>query len=370
LKSTSGKLAFVNGILFGFTFFAITIYWIQVFGYVAWFLLALVLSLWMGVFAAVTRWIIHNFGSTGQALMTPLLWSIVEYGRSLGPWGFGWANLGSTVDNAFIASIASFVGETGLSYVIVLVNVLLFILSYDLYKEIIAEKNTRSNVNISKNIPRISMIAVSMLVLLLFSVSASVSASFSKSRTPESISVSLIQPNIPQYVKINSANNDTVKKTYKEMTLKALACPDKDVPDMIIWPESVIVEYANNDQEFYNGIADVITDKGASFLYGALSYNGADNIYNNAVFVGPSGKPQTYQKIHLVPFGEYVPARKLVESVNNMAGLVADKTAGSNYRVFNIRREYERKYKQDKDCLLYTSPSPRDRTRSRMPSSA
>ena len=37
---------------------------------------------------------------------------------------------------------------------------------------------------------------------------------------------------------------------------------------------------------------------------------------------------------------------------------------------FSLRAEEELNLSQAKSCLLYTSPSPRDRTRSRMPSSA
>jgi apolipoprotein N-acyltransferase len=375
LKHGSGKAAFFNGVIFGFTFFLITIYWIQVFGYVAWFLLALVLSLWTGIFAVGTHWFILNFSSPGQVFMIPLLWSIVEYGRSVGRWGFGWANLGSTVANNHVASIASFAGEIGLSYVIVLVNVLFFILAGGLCSEIIVKKSARSNANFSrntpKNIPRISIAVISILVLLSVSVFASfsedksVSASseipynkaFNKTRDgildadtrSKTISVSMIQPNIPQYVKLNSANNDAIKKIYKEMTLKALAQSKEDPPDVIIWPESVIVEYANCDQEFYKGITDTIVGSGASFLYGTLSHGGTDTIFNNAVFTDINKKTLVYHKIHLVPFGEYVPARNLVESINDMAGLVADKTAGSSYNVFDFQSKHAINFEQGRN---------------------
>jgi apolipoprotein N-acyltransferase len=366
LKNSSGKSAFINGIICGFTFFLITIYWIQVFGYVAWFLLALALSLWTGIFAAGTRWLILNCSSLGQVFMIPLLWSIVEYSRSAGPWGFGWANLGSTVANNHIASIASFAGEIGLSYVIALVNVLFFILADSLLNEIIAKKYARPNANIpgnsTKNIPRISIAAISILVLLFISAFASCSENKTVSANSEklhgktrneylddntgskTISVSMIQPNIPQYVKLNSANNSAIKKIYKEMTLKAITQSKEDAPDMIVWPESVILEYANNDQDYYKGITDTIADHGASFLYGTLTRVGTDTIFNNAVFIDANKKTQVYHKIHLVPFGEYVPARKLVESVNSMAKLVVDKTAGSSYSVFDFQSKHALKH--------------------------
>ena len=75
---------------------------------------------------------------------------------------------------------------------------------------------------------------------------------------------------------------------------------------------------------------------------------------------------------------KFVTQRKEKDQVQILSGVFKGKTTGTpiSMIIFNEdtkSRDYESikdKFRPGHACLLYTSPSPRDRTRSRMPSSA
>ncbi len=71
---------------------------------------------------------------------------------------------------------------------------------------------------------------------------------------------------------------------------------------------------------------------------GGLNHVNGD-IYNSAFYINAQGVCQEYRKIHLVPFGEYMPMRSVVERLNDMAKLVRDIKPGSSYKVFNTPKD-------------------------------
>lgn len=318
LKRSDLKVASLTGFIFGMTFFALVLYWILVFGILAWMALSLLLSLWMILFAAGSWAIMRYYRGAGQLMLIPSLWAICEYGRSLGSWGFAWAYIGSTVDNTDLLQIASYVGESGLGFIIVLFNLLLF--------QILDKSVSARRLHFSfKDIP-----ALAVIILLL------VVAGFTLSRSPDrsgrdSIKMAIIQPNIGQNMKADIANNDDIKSRYLSMTKEALRLK----PDLIIWPESAFISYISDEEVYLNRIEKLLISERTSLVLGGLDKI-KENVHNGAFYIDHKGARHVYYKMHLVPFGEYMPMRGLVEKLNNMATMVRDLTPGNNPSVFKL----------------------------------
>ncbi|MCL6471472.1 MAG: apolipoprotein N-acyltransferase [Firmicutes bacterium] len=315
------KDSLILGAVFGAVFFSTSLYWIQIFGYIAWISLSLVLSVWMVLFALGARAVMEKFTSTAQLVLIPALWATCELGRSVGPWGFAWGYIGSTVDNIYILKIASYFGELGVGFLIVLVNILLF---YIVAGGMEDEKRRTIAVGL-----------VLLVLLLLVPVIDMLKDDPVKKTASQKIKVAIIQPNIAQNLKADLSNNDEIKAIYFRMTKKAV----KSKPDLIVWPESVFASMINGEQEYLSKITDLTSSTKTELIFGGISMDAQGKTYNNAIYVDRQGKYRSYQKIHLVPFGEYVPFRPLVERINSLARFVEDRTPGKTYWVFNMAKD-------------------------------
>lgn len=324
LRNVNLKHVPLLGLVFGFTFFSVVLYWIQVFGYIAWISLSVFLSVWPVLFAVGFWLVIRNYGITAQLILVPSLWALSEYARSLGPFGFAWANIGSTVDNIYLLKFAWYTGELGLGFVIVMVNVILF--------QLFTGKGLRQ---------RAILIAKSTLVLvafvLLWPLLSWVGYSPPADNNPETINMAVIQPNIAQRLKASTANSEEIKTRYLKMTKLALGLR----PNLIVWPESVFVSYIEHEKPFLTDIHKLLLPSRTALILGSHDEVDGD-VYNSASYIDYPRKRRVYHKIHLVPFGEYVPARRLVERVNSMAALVTNLKPGSDHKVFDIDKHTRR----------------------------
>lgn len=320
IKGGRLKDSLISGAIFGAVFFSVLLYWIQIFGYIAWLSLSLVLSIWMILFALGTRLVMENYTPTAQLVLVPALWATCELGRSLGPWGFAWGYIGLNVDNIYILRIASYFGELGIGFLIVLVNLLLFYIAADI-----------------ENGKRRAIVFGLVLLILLLSVPVIdvLKNDLTKKTAREELKVAIIQPNIAQSLKADLSNNEKIKAIYLSMTKQAI----KFKPDLIVWPESVFASMVNEEQEYLSKITDMISSTNAELIFGGISMDVQGKTYNNAIYIDGQGKYWSYQKIHLVPFGEYMPFRPFVEMINSMAKFVEDRTPGKEYRVFNMAKD-------------------------------
>ncbi len=128
IRGESPAGAFRLGLLTGFLWFAVTLFWVTLFGLPAWLLLSAILSLYVGGFAGLFRWLSLRFPGR-DVLLIPLMWTVVEVARSSGPLGFPWALLGVTQHAALpVLQLAAIGGVHLISLVIVFGNALLFLL--------------------------------------------------------------------------------------------------------------------------------------------------------------------------------------------------------------------------------------------------
>jgi len=134
-----------------------------------------------------------------------------------------------------------------------------------------------------------------------------------QSRQQKTLKVGLAQGNINQAIKWNESVQRETLKIYERLSLKL----GEEKPDLIIWPETAAPFFFQDAREYQPMILDVPVKTSAYLLFGSPSYkilNRKVHHYNSAYLSGPDGKiVGRYDKIHLVPFGEYVPLGEVLK---------------------------------------------------------
>jgi apolipoprotein N-acyltransferase len=142
----------------------------------------------------------------------------------------------------------------------------------------------------------------------------------------------LVQGNIRQDVKWETHYQEETIKTYANLTLQA----KYQRPNLIIWPETAAPFFFQTPSTFQNRVFEISQQMGAPLLLGAPAFDrqGAKNIYFNSAFlISPEKKIiGRYDKIHLVPFGEYAPLSGILGFTQDIIGAIGDFTAGSGIR--------------------------------------
>jgi len=296
--------AFILGFLTGLISFLGILYWIVVavhtYGNIplipsVLILLLLVgyLSLFIGAFTFLNRFIQIRL-ELQTILLAPLLWASLEYLRSFLLTGFPWASLGySQYMNLPFIQMADITGVYGLSFVILLVNASLYIVLLQW----------------SKRTFPLREVSITILLLLGFLVYGYLRMGAVDRHTIQNppLKIGLVQGNIDQSIKWDESFQKETMKIYERLSLKVA---DKK-PDLIVWPETATPFFFQDAKEFQPIVLDIPKKTNAFLLFGTPSYKierGKVHHYNSALLVSPTGKLMgKYDKIHLVPYGEYVP---------------------------------------------------------------
>lgn len=151
--------------------------------------------------------------------------------------------------------------------------------------------------------------------------------------SPRTVHVSLVQGNVSLEAKHSQFMYLSNLSRYKD-----LSRADSHRSDLIIWPETVMMEFINARTEWAEQDPRVPWfARGATLLFGALTYDTGNRYFNSAVAVLGNGKilPPSHKQI-LMPFGEYTPMGELLPWLQEINSTAGDFTPGDHIEIFQL----------------------------------
>jgi len=150
------------------------------------------------------------------------------------------------------------------------------------------------------------------------------------------LKIGLVQGNIDQSIKWDKSFQIETLKIYEKLSSKVA----EEKPDLIVWPETATPFFFQDAKEYQPLVLDIPKKTNAFLLFGTPTYKiqkGKVNHYNSAYLVSPSGEPVgKYDKIHLVPFGEYVPMQDLLFFIGSLGEGIGDFKSGKETFNFSL----------------------------------
>ena len=323
--------AFFTGYITGVLFFASALYWVSYVAIIGEIVLALYLALYFGLFALGADILLMQFPRPRirYAFLVSALWVGLEYARSCLLTGFGWALLGHTQwENLPIIQIADMTGAYGVSFLVVFTNALL------------ASKIKKK---IKGMVPEPRYLA--LLVIMLVVVSIYGYFRLDEKFRGNALKVSVVQGNIPQARKWDEKYADEILRQYVSLTKEAA----KDKPNLIIWPETSVPGFLETDRKIFDAVSGLAKEVNTYLLVGTPSEATPERgpYFNSAVLFSNEGTViKRYDKMHLVPFGEYVPfGDNIFSFVKTRYDMGEDYSRGREYTIFEVPLDKERKAK-------------------------
>jgi apolipoprotein N-acyltransferase len=336
VEGKSGREAFLLGAFAGVIAYIGLIYWVVVavhrYGNIPLplaipilFLLAIYLSLFWGAFTFLIS-SINAKSEWGMLFVFPVLWVGLEYVRSFLLSGFPWVLVGYTqYSNTLFIQIADITGVYGVSFLIILINTLL-------YLWLVPKEDGRKKGKKHK-----ALLIPSLCILSIVALTYSYGhwRVHYPLKSEKGITVGVAQGNIPQDIKWDTAFKKRTMTIYDNLSLRLA----EQSPGLIVWPETAFPDYFPSGTEIDAAVMTIPQETGAYLLFGSLTEKVKGKrraVYNSAYLISPQRQIiGQYDKIHLVPFGEYVPLSTHFPAFNTLAG-VGNITAGKETVIFQL----------------------------------
>ena len=265
--------------------------------------------------------------STNNLLLAFVLasaWATQEWLRGWVFSGWGWNGLGVALHaNWPLIQIAEFTGLAGLSFMVAFANVI----ALTTVRRLIFEARTHA----MRPHFDLTLTMAAIVGVLTFGVHA-----VQVSPPTKPLRVAAVQSNIPQNQKFDPQFTRKIFDQFKR--LSEIALQSNPPPDLLIWPESSMPGPVLEDRESYQFVMSLSESTKSDLLLGTIDEE-EGHAYNAALLVSEGGEQvQLYRKLHLVPFGEYVPGRHRVPLLARIVGdqVPGDFAAGKDHTVFRL----------------------------------
>jgi len=344
-KSPSYRRTALGGFISGAVFFVPGLFWLTSTTVLGWAALALYCAAYVAVFAVLARY-------TSNVLALAAGWTLLEFVRgAIAFTGFPWLLLShSQYSFTFFTQILDVVGSYGLSAILVALNALL-------WKGAIGGRRK------------------SLLVAAGVFVGVCVYGYARMATLPmkRGLRTALVQASVPQELKEALASTYDPTGGLSRYLDTSEKIPEDQKIDLLVWPETVVLspytlnvdpailkESLAKDARFaQESLAAIARKHTAYFLAGSTSflpasygyisdYELASTIpdgnwrrrYNSAYLLDPTGRyVDRYDKMHLVPFGEYIPLRYIFPFFARLVPFDASLTPGERQTLFSMNRD-------------------------------
>lgn len=252
--------------------------------------------------------------SISPLVSLPFFWVALEYARAHLLSGFPWASLGYTQYRTLpLIQIADIAGVYGVSFLIMLVNIFL----YQLWRWVRGKNGATFPY-------QATAAAVCLLLLTLFYGFISLN----QDDAGKEIKVALAQGNIPQDIKWNPSYQEETVAIYERLSRQIAGRGTA----LVVWPESSLPFFFQKETAYSARISSLAKELNANLIVSspALEYDaGKERLLNSAYLVAADGATLgRSDKVHLVPFGEYVPLATFLPFVKKMVQGIGDFSPG------------------------------------------
>ncbi len=305
--------AFLFGYLFGLGYFGYGVNWLHIsinlFGGInlpgAWMitlLLVLYLSIFPALFSLIVSVLIYKKKvSFLDCLYVPAVWVLLEWSRGWILTGFPWLNLGYSQTDSILSGLAPVMGVYGIGFIMVMTSISILLLC----------QGKRS----------IKVLAGALIISVGFISWASKNRDWTEDGG-RTLSVALIQGAIPQEIKWSPDMRQPTKDLYRDFAMQHLDA------DLIVWPEAAIPAYYHQELPYLDELHRQVRENQTQLITGMPVYDrDSDRFFNGVVYLNET--TSFYFKQHLVPFGEYLPLKFLLQPLVNRFNIpIADFSPG------------------------------------------
>ena len=336
IKDAQPAASFRMGFLAGLVHYTTLLYWVagvaHHYGQLPGALCALILMLlvfYLSLYPAFFAMVIGKLRARSIPYYAtgPFIWSALEYVRSFLLSGFPWENLGhSQYNRLHLIQVSDILGVYGLSALIMAVNAVLF--------------ETWDNISRNRGFAWKSTLSVVLVTACFLTYGTWRIGEIDRAvEAAPKRTIALVQGNIDQYKKwLPSFQHETLQR-YGSLSADAL----KSAPDLMIWPETALPFYFLYDRNLTRETLEIVRTCGVHFVLGSPSFRKMGEeirYYNSAYLVDPHGRVLgKYDKVHLVPYGEYVPLKRYFPFLGKMVEAVGDFDSGRKGQVLLWGRE-------------------------------
>jgi apolipoprotein N-acyltransferase len=302
------------GAAFGLAFYGTTLYWILRFGELAWTALVLLAAASAALFGVLAPAVRRDGHPMRNALGLAALWTAIDWVRAAWPLGgFSWGALGvSQVDNRVTLRIASIAGVWGVTFLVVAASALL--------TEAVAGGGGAGR--------RWGRAALAVALAM-----APAAIAFPVASGPP-VDIGTVQVDVREAAGASNVGEDIGVAGLNARLHLTMA---GDPPDLAVWGEGALDPGATSDPATMEAVAAVIARVGAPTLVGAV-VNDPDGRQRTTalLFDGTGSVVDRYDKVHLVPFGEYVPLRSRLSFIDALRQIPVDRAPGERVHALTV----------------------------------